>query len=449
MPREVDRGEGVAYEVVLDRVVLGEVPVAAYQSQHLVADVLRRGNPLGLLLGELRVLDHRGRDDAVAVAHQHGALLAGTEQGAAQLLPHVHPRQRVDQVRLLFGIVGIAEQLAAVGQGAQIQVELRQHRLHLGVDAERGEKRILGGRELLLPIGLRLRRAFGLHEIGRRRIARRGIARDRPLVPQIILGRCVGVIQRLVARLDPEAIAGTILIVGIVNYHAFQVAEHRNPIDDTKMNRAYPGDEEGTSSERIAAATFDAAKRADYVLDLHQGSTSRMLNEARVRCGRHHRRHADCLELAKAFGTGYVLDQKGPDGQLARAAPDEGIPTIDPELGGCVGWDEESIQYGVEGVFNVLRYYGFLDGDVNPAPQTRATGFDRYGSPSGGLVRFRKELGDRVEVGDLLFEVTTPFGQLKAEVTADDRGVFWRSRRLPQVATGEYVCSVGTDVDEF
>ncbi|WP_137286650.1 succinylglutamate desuccinylase/aspartoacylase family protein [Halorussus salinisoli] len=259
----------------------------------------------------------------------------------------------------------------------------------------------------------------------------------------------LGVIRRAVPQIPPEDLSGTILVVGIVNYHAFQVAEHRNPIDDTKMNRTYPGDESGTSSERIAAATFAAASRADLILDLHQGSTSRMLNEVRVRCGQRHRLHDECLELAKVFDCGHVLDQKGPEGQLARAGPDEGIPTIDPELGGCVGWDEESIQYGVEGVFNVLRYYGFLDGEVTLDSQTRATGFDRYGSPSGGLVRFRKDLGDVVETGDVIFEVTDPFGQLKAEVTADDGGIFWRSRRLPQVATGEYVCSVGTDVDEF
>ena len=259
----------------------------------------------------------------------------------------------------------------------------------------------------------------------------------------------VGVIQQVVPQLDPTELRGTILVVGIVNYHAFQVAEHRNPIDDTKMNRAYPGDENGTSSERIAAATFDAARRADLILDLHQGSTSRMINETRVRCGRRHRMHRECLELAKAFGCGYVLDQKGPDGQLARAGPNEGIPTIDPELGGCVGWDDESIRLGARGVFNVLHYYGFLDGDVDLQRQTRAKSFDQYGSPAGGLVSFKKDLGTRVSPGDTLFEVTDVFGKLKARVTADNSGVFWRSRRLPQVATGEYVCSVGTNVDTY
>jgi len=259
----------------------------------------------------------------------------------------------------------------------------------------------------------------------------------------------VGVIRRAVPQIDPDRLDGTILLVGIVNYHAYQVAEHRNPIDDTKMNRAYPGDPEGTSSERIAAATFEAATRADLVLDLHQGSTSRMIDETRVRCGPRHPQHDACLELAKAFDCGYVLDQKGPDGQLARAAPDDGIPTIDPELGGSVGWDEESIRAGVQGVFNVLEHYGFLPGSPELTPQTRATGFDQYGAPAGGLVTFETALGDRVSAGDTLYTVTDPFGGLKAEETADADGIFWRTRRLPQVATGEYVCSVGTDVDEY
>jgi predicted deacylase len=174
-----------------------------------------------------------------------------------------------------------------------------------------------------------------------------------------------------------------------------------------------------------------------------------MIDEVRVRCGPRHQLHDECLELAKVFGAGHVLDQKGPDGQLARTAPDEGVPTIDPELGGAVGWDETSVEVGVRGVFNVLRHYGFLRGDTETEPQTRATGFDRYGAPKGGLIRLRQNLGESVEAGDALFDVTDVFGQHRATVSADADGVLWRARRLPQTATGEYVCSVGTEVDEY
>jgi len=259
----------------------------------------------------------------------------------------------------------------------------------------------------------------------------------------------VGVVRRVVPRIDPAHLSGTILVVGIANYHGFQVAQHRNPIDDTKLNRAYPGDENGTSSERIAAATFDVATRADYGLDLHQGSTSRMIHETRVRCGPRHRLHGECLDLAKAFDCGYVLDQKGPDGQLARAAPDEGVPMIDPELGGSVGWDEHSIDIGVRGVENVLNYLGMVEGSAPHNTQIRATGFEQYGAPAGGLIDIDGELGDRVERGERLFSVTNVFGERKAEVSADTDGILWRARRLPQVASGEYVCSVGTDIDHI
>ena len=259
----------------------------------------------------------------------------------------------------------------------------------------------------------------------------------------------LGVLRRIVPQLDPSEVAGEICIVGIVNYYGFQVAEHRNPIDDRKLNRTFPGDETGTTSERIAASVFEVAQTADLILDLHQGSTSRMINEVRVRCGRRHTMHSECLRLAKVFGCGYVLDQKGPEGQLARVAPDEGIPTVDPELGGSVGFDEASIQTGVEGVFNVLNHYDFLDGDHTTERQTRAKRFDQYGADAGGLVAYHVELGDRISEGETLFTVTDPFGEVKCEVTADNSGVFWRTRRLPQVALGEYVCSIGTNVDSY
>lgn len=258
----------------------------------------------------------------------------------------------------------------------------------------------------------------------------------------------LGVISGLIPSIDPTELKGTVLVVGIVNMHGFRAGEHRNPVDDTKINRTYPGDANGSSSERLAAATFELAESADYVLDLHQGSTSRMIEECRVRCGQGHRLHDACLELARVFGCGFILDRKGPDGQLARAAPDAGVPAIDPELGGSVGWDHASIAAGIRGVENVLTYYDFLPGEVSVESQVRAQGFTQYGAPSGGLVHYDAALGDHVRTGDALFTVKDVFGQEQDVVEAESAGIFWRTRRRPQVASGEYVCTIGTNVDE-
>ena len=259
----------------------------------------------------------------------------------------------------------------------------------------------------------------------------------------------VGVIAEIVPQLEPADIAGAVIAVGIVNSYGYRTGSHRNPIDDTKINRTYPGDRGGSTSERIAAVTFDVAREADLILDLHQGSTSQMINECRVRCGPGHELHDECIELAKVFGCGFILDQKGPDGQLARVAPDHGIPTVDPELGGSIGFDRRSISVGVEGIHNTLRYYDFIDGEVPIETHVRARGFEQYAAPLGGLARMDVELGEHVDTGDRLFTMTSVFGNERATVTADDAGIVWRMRRRPQVASGEYVCTVGTTLDEI
>lgn len=146
----------------------------------------------------------------------------------------------------------------------------------------------------------------------------------------------IAVIRRVLKRLDPAHLKGRLIAVLVVNFHAFHAGQVLNPVDGKKMNRCFPGRKDGTSSERIVYRLFQTAvKQADYCIDLHQGGVRPMIDEVRVRVDRSKRIHRVCLELARVFGIGYILDSPGPDGQLARVAPGEGIPTIDPELGGA------------------------------------------------------------------------------------------------------------------
>ncbi|MDY6765400.1 MAG: succinylglutamate desuccinylase/aspartoacylase family protein [Halobacteria archaeon] len=260
----------------------------------------------------------------------------------------------------------------------------------------------------------------------------------------------VAVVRELVRELNPKELSGNILAVGVLNYHGFQVAEHKNPIDRTKLNRVFPGSSDKCSSHRLVNLVYEnGVKRADFAIDLHQGSTSRMIDEVRVRCGSDHSLYDECMDLGKTFGTEYLLDKKGPEGQLARVAPDEGVPTVNPELGGSVGLDRASVEKGTRGVYNVLKEYGFLDGEPSlPQRQVKATGFDTMYPDYGGLLNYHVDLYDKVEEGDPLFDVTDMFGDVKETVEANNEGVVWRTRRLPMVSTGEYVMSIGTGLKE-
>jgi predicted deacylase len=257
----------------------------------------------------------------------------------------------------------------------------------------------------------------------------------------------LAVVREILRLVRPEELGGALIAVPVLNLPAFHARQAFSPIDGQKMNRCFPGCATGTASERIAHAVFEAAVvQADLCLDLHQGGVKPMIDEVRVRVARDHALHGACLELARVFGLGYILDQEGPPGQLARAAPDRGIPTIDPELGGCHGWDRASIEKGVRGVMNVLHQYGFLPGRPQiPERQWVVDGFEPVRASVGGVVEFAVGLYEHVERDQPLATLTDLFGETREVLRAPRPGIVWLHNLYPAVSSGEMVLSLGIE----
>ena len=76
--------------------------------------------------------------------------------------------------------------------------------------------------------------------------------------------------QRVVQRIDPKQLSGTIVLVHIANIPAFLGrSPYVNPQDGKNLNRVFPGQEEGSITERIAfLITQQVIARADYFLDM-------------------------------------------------------------------------------------------------------------------------------------------------------------------------------------
>lgn len=258
----------------------------------------------------------------------------------------------------------------------------------------------------------------------------------------------IAVIHEILNQIDPAELSGSLIVVPIVNVHAFHAKQAYSPVDNVKMNRCFPGRSDGTSSERIASQLFEKAiQNADYCIDLHQGGVQPMIDEVRVRVGKKHRCHSACLALARVFGIGYILDQKGPKGQLAQAAPDIGIPTIDPELGGTHGWDTISIKKGVQGILNVLKHYQFIDGTPEiPDQQIVVHRFVPIRSNKGGFVYYKAKLYDRLEARQPIAEIRDVFGNISEVVRSPEEGIFWSHPVYPMVASGGTIGKIGTPI---
>ena len=86
-------------------------------------------------------------------------------------------------------------------------------------------------------------------------------------------------LEGLIQELNPAEISGTVIIVPLVNIASFeQKVPHVNPVDGKSMNRFYPGNPNGTQTERASwAMTKQVVEKSDYLIDLHGGDLDESL----------------------------------------------------------------------------------------------------------------------------------------------------------------------------
>ena len=117
-------------------------------------------------------------------------------------------------------------------------------------------------------------------------------------------------LQRLIPRIDAKTLAGTVIVVPIINIASFeQMTPHLNPIDRKSMNGNYPGDPSGTQSQRaLALITSQVVVPANVVVDLHGGDLDENLRPYSYwfRGGRAAQDSAG-LKLALAFGLDHII----------------------------------------------------------------------------------------------------------------------------------------------
>ena len=80
---------------------------------------------------------------------------------------------------------------------------------------------------------------------------------------------CANVVKRLRALEDADALTDVgILVIPVVNSFSMNIAHRFWPMDNTDINRMFPGYDAGETTQRIAAGLFDAIKDATYGIQL-------------------------------------------------------------------------------------------------------------------------------------------------------------------------------------
>jgi uncharacterized protein len=252
----------------------------------------------------------------------------------------------------------------------------------------------------------------------------------------------VEIVRRVMKQLDAKNLRGAVIAVPIVNPLGF-IHESRYLPDRRDLNRSFPGSKRGSSASRLAHLFMtEIVAQCSVGIDCHTASGGR-INIPQIRADTD---DAETMGLAKAFGAPFTIHARLRDGSLREAATTRGIKMLLLEAGQAHRFDEDAIEVGVNGIMRSLRSLGMIDGRLARGASTKVIRKTRWiRARRGGIVNVPVRLGDRVEMGETVAEISDAFGYRPTAVRATATGWVIGRSLFPQVHPGDALVNVGID----
>lgn len=251
----------------------------------------------------------------------------------------------------------------------------------------------------------------------------------------------VATVHRLLRRVDPHRLRGTIVSVVVVNVPGFH-RRSRMFSDRRDLNHEFPGRPSGHAAQLFAHRVFEqVVRRVDVLVDLHTASAGRV-NSLYVR--------ADMCDPASArlayLQRPQIIVHNPPsDGTLRGAAASLGIPAVTVEIGDPQIFQSRYVKRATVGLRATLADLGMV------ARRPVALGdepliCDDSGwlyTDRGGLLQVFPEVAAVLREGDPLARLTDVFGRERRSWVAPYDGVVIGRAVDPVARTGARIVHYG------
>lgn len=234
-------------------------------------------------------------------------------------------------------------------------------------------------------------------------------------------------LRQFLDELDESKLVGSLRVVPIANLASFWArSAFVVPHDGLNLNRYFPGNKEGSFTERLAYAIFNEAIRpAQYHIDMHAGDQVEDLEPFAIYDA------SDVEEgsktLAYAYGLGYVIRTERSESPIAgmssTAAAEAGIASITAEVGGRGLVDDLSVARHLEGLRRALAAIGVLPADFAPVePPVEINHWVWLRSTTAGWWSPRVTVGEVVEANSVVGTVRSLDDLTYEEIVAPESG---------------------------
>jgi predicted deacylase len=260
-------------------------------------------------------------------------------------------------------------------------------------------------------------------------------------------------VLKLIGRLDPTEVSGTVILVPLVNRASFdQKVVHVNPVDGKSMNRFYPGRPDGTQTERAShLITREVVDKCDHLIDLHGGDLDESLRPYSywTVTGREEQDRIS-REMVLAFGLDHIIisadrpQDPAASRYLENTASTRGKPSITAEAGYAGTVEPGDVAALVDGSLGVMRYLKMLPGA--PATVKKPVWIESVAtvaSDQPGVFYPLVERGASVAKDAPIGTVTDLFGHTVLEAKAPVAGVVLYICSVPTMTKGGTIANIG------
>ena len=169
-------------------------------------------------------------------------------------------------------------------------------------------------------------------------------------------------IRQLLSQTNMDDLVGTIRVVPNANPLAMQADARNAPLDTLDLNRSFPGDRDGSHTERLAALLVDRAlANVDVAIDLHGGGSWCVNAFAFQMPGGE--------ELAQAFGAPFMVSAPDRSVTLTGYARSQGAQVVAVEMGGRSQFEWQWADRIAIGLRRALGVAGVLQPSSDAPPQ--------------------------------------------------------------------------------
>jgi len=256
---------------------------------------------------------------------------------------------------------------------------------------------------------------------------------------------------RVAAQLDPERLRGRVVLVPVAHGAAFAAGQRSSPIDGVNLARSFPGDADGTVTQRLAADLFRTlVASADILVDLHSGGVRLAFLQVagfyQPGDGISESAAAGSLALARSMRLPWLWRLPSRAGVLSCEAARAGVAVVGCEAGGRGGCLDADVAAYANGVLGVLADQGLIDppDGLPPIPDhTHCLDGDFALAPASGFLDPGVALGEAVAAGAVLARIRSPIGDELARLVAQHDGIVMAERHLRAIHAGEWAtCAV-------